>query len=268
MNNFITHQVVISPTYISYLALVEVSMGTWHLIFRDRKFVEPFTKDDRTIPQDIYFVNNKNTEAINEGEWCIAKNKQKEYFVFKANHKLLELNIKYGSINRKITATTNSSLKLQDEELAPPCEENNWLGEYQEISLPQPSQEWIKYFIENNKFDIITKAEIEYSSIITGQCNCSCHSGMEIIHFIACCHPKTINELVVNYDNTINIKIPIIEPKLYTEQDMVNASKYGYNFHKTTSFPNHKFEDSCINNTKQWLTTIKKKHNMENPIKK
>lgn len=44
-----------------------------------------------------------------------------------------------------------------------------------------------------------------------------------------------------------------IADKKYTEEDMINASKYGYEFRDTTSFPEHKFEDSCINNTKQWL---------------
>ena len=47
--------------------------------------------------------------------------------------------------------------------------------------------------------------------------------------------------------------------KLYSKEDMIKASKYGYNFHKTTQFPNQEFEDSCINNTKQWLTIFKKK---------
>lgn len=50
----------------------------------------------------------------------------------------------------------------------------------------------------------------------------------------------------------------IIE-KLYTEKDMLEASKYGYNFHKTTSFPNQEWEDSCIRNTQQWMTTLKTK---------
>ena len=47
--------------------------------------------------------------------------------------------------------------------------------------------------------------------------------------------------------------------RMYSEEDMIEASKYGYNFHKTTSFPEQEFEDSCIRNTKQWLTTFKKK---------
>ncbi len=49
------------------------------------------------------------------------------------------------------------------------------------------------------------------------------------------------------------------QERSYSEEDMINASKYGYNFHKTTQFPNQEFEDSCINNTKQWLTIFKKK---------
>ena len=44
--------------------------------------------------------------------------------------------------------------------------------------------------------------------------------------------------------------------KEYTFDDMVQASKYGYEFRDTTSFPEHKFEDSCINNTKQWIHSL------------
>jgi len=46
--------------------------------------------------------------------------------------------------------------------------------------------------------------------------------------------------------------IKISEPE-YTKDDMLRASKYGYDFHKTTQFPEHEFEQACINNTKQWL---------------
>jgi hypothetical protein len=47
--------------------------------------------------------------------------------------------------------------------------------------------------------------------------------------------------------------------KLYSGEDMLKASKYGYNFHKTTQFPNQEFEDSCIRNTQQWLEQFKNK---------
>ena len=46
------------------------------------------------------------------------------------------------------------------------------------------------------------------------------------------------------------------EKFLYTEEDMLQAAKYGYEFRDKTSFPEHKFEDSCINNTKQWLQSL------------
>lgn len=44
----------------------------------------------------------------------------------------------------------------------------------------------------------------------------------------------------------------------YTFHDMLQAAKYGYEFRDTTSFPEHKFEDSCINNTKQWIHSLNK----------
>ena len=43
----------------------------------------------------------------------------------------------------------------------------------------------------------------------------------------------------------------------YTQQDMVNACKYGYEFHKTSSFPEHNFEQACINNFKAKLASDK-----------
>jgi hypothetical protein len=47
--------------------------------------------------------------------------------------------------------------------------------------------------------------------------------------------------------------------KCYSEEDMLMASKYGYNYHKSTQFPEQEFEDSCIRNTQQWLITLKNK---------
>lgn len=44
----------------------------------------------------------------------------------------------------------------------------------------------------------------------------------------------------------------------FTYNDMIKAAEYGYNFHKTTSFPDQEFNDSCVNNTKQWLTIFDK----------
>jgi hypothetical protein len=67
--------------------------------------------------------------------------------------------------------------------------------------------------------------------------------------------PTCNSECKVN-SGTTQYYVPV---KKYTEEDMLNASKYGYEFRDTTSFPKHKFEDSCINNTKQWLEWYKNK---------
>lgn len=43
------------------------------------------------------------------------------------------------------------------------------------------------------------------------------------------------------------------DSKKYTEEDMIMAAKYGYEFRHTTSFPNDSFEESCVNNFRQFL---------------
>ena len=45
----------------------------------------------------------------------------------------------------------------------------------------------------------------------------------------------------------------MIQEKKYTEQDLIDACKYGYDYHKETSFPQMSFEDNCVNNFKQVL---------------
>lgn len=49
------------------------------------------------------------------------------------------------------------------------------------------------------------------------------------------------------------------EERMFTKEDMLAAARYGYSFHKTTQFPDQDFDDSCVNNTKQWLTIFNKK---------
>ena len=52
------------------------------------------------------------------------------------------------------------------------------------------------------------------------------------------------------------LTIPVVS-KRFSYDQMIEASKYGYNYRDTTSFPNKNFDDNCKNNTKQWLTTLK-----------
>lgn len=40
---------------------------------------------------------------------------------------------------------------------------------------------------------------------------------------------------------------------VYSEEEMINSAKYGYEYHSTTSFPEENFEDNCKNNFLQKL---------------
>ena len=41
----------------------------------------------------------------------------------------------------------------------------------------------------------------------------------------------------------------------YTENEMIESAKYGYEYHATTSFPDKSFEDNCKNNFLQHLSS-------------
>lgn len=49
---------------------------------------------------------------------------------------------------------------------------------------------------------------------------------------------------------------PAKKPKTYNADDMIKMAKYGYDFHKTTSFPEMDFEEAAINNAKQYLQSF------------
>jgi len=44
---------------------------------------------------------------------------------------------------------------------------------------------------------------------------------------------------------------------MYTEKELIEAAKYGYEYHQTTKFPERPFEEECINNFKQSLVSKK-----------
>lgn len=49
--------------------------------------------------------------------------------------------------------------------------------------------------------------------------------------------------------------------KKWSDEDMLKASKYGYEFRDTTSFPEQNFEQACINNTKQYIQYLSEEKN-------
>lgn len=59
-------------------------------------------------------------------------------------------------------------------------------------------------------------------------------------------------------DSVVNAfhKLNKASDKTYTEEDLIAASKYGYEYRDTTSFPDKSFEDNCLNNTRQWISGV------------
>jgi hypothetical protein len=47
-----------------------------------------------------------------------------------------------------------------------------------------------------------------------------------------------------------------VSVRYYSEQDLIKAAKYGYEYRDTTSFPELSFEGNCENNTKQWIVGV------------
>ena len=64
---------------------------------------------------------------------------------------------------------------------------------------------------------------------------------------------NTINTSWQRHTQNIFIQGYRSNPNHYTKDDMIRAAKYGYEFRHTTSFPDQSFEESCINNFKQFL---------------
>ena len=78
---------------------------------------------------------------------------------------------------------------------------------------------------------------------------------------------KTIRQILAAYrsnDNNYTIEeaekelldLFSVSERFYTENDLIAAAKYGYEYRDTTSFPELSFEDNCENNTKQWIAGV------------
>lgn len=57
-------------------------------------------------------------------------------------------------------------------------------------------------------------------------------------------------KLIAEYANSNNIKT---EQRSFIEGELIEACRYGYNYHKTSQFPEMEFDDMAINNFKQHL---------------
>ena len=50
------------------------------------------------------------------------------------------------------------------------------------------------------------EVEIEMESILVGQCNCPCHTNKGIIHSMACCNPKIIEQPKLDSSGSLILK--------------------------------------------------------------
>lgn len=58
---------------------------------------------------------------------------------------------------------------------------------------------------------------------------------------------------VNGYRKGFNKAIELNKDKMFTLDQMLDIAKYSYEFRANTQFPEHNFEDACINNTKQQI---------------
>ncbi len=89
----------------------------------------------------------------------------------------------------------------------------------------------LKYFPSDDEF-IIFDTE-NHNKIIAATFE---YDGAKLIQQSA----VTIRRIMLGINNEI------------TEQYLIDAAKYGYDFHKNSQFPQHEFKDACINNFAQY----------------
>ena len=79
------------------------------------------------------------------------------------------------------------------------------------------------------------------SGSFPNQCSCSFNHGTN-------CFTGNCTACGLRKDNYVK------QEKSYSEKDMIESAKYGYEYHATTSFPEKNFENNCKNNFLQHLS--------------
>ncbi len=69
---------------------------------------------------------------------------------------------------------------------------------------------------------------------------------------LASCFNCRIKNCLPLWDNEQNIIKALKINQKITEGDLIDAAKYGYDFHKNSQFPDHEFEQACVNNFAQY----------------
>jgi hypothetical protein len=164
---------------------------------------------------------------------------------------------------RKINASDNGRLWVENKDHFRCGKVRNQIEKLKEMlpSLFSKQDKIMERFIANAKQETLEDAAEKHVEINVAK---NAAKLMYKEHFIAGAkwqQEQFKNESTAHYidRHIVEAMVEVAKQKMYSEEDMIEGAKYGYNFHKTTSFPNQEFKDSCVRNTQQWLTTYKKK---------
>lgn len=174
-----------------------------------------------TIKQHIYITSS---EVIKENDWCIDIWNNEIIQMNKATKDMLDTGMLHNP-HALIIATTDTSLKVYTCHTPTDC--GIW-------SLPQPSQQFIEQYIKQyNLGNIIFKVMVEYKPLIKFTGSHSYESAYEF-------------DLVINSDNTINIKS--IKDSWSIEEVRNVCNQMRLDLDKTNSISNESFIDWIENN--------------------
>ncbi len=172
--------------------------------------INNFMEHEDYVGQHLYITSD---EEIKEGDWCLVVKSHKDLLkddIFQYND---ECSINHEYI-KKIIATTDTSLISINEQYFD-VNKSRKSAVLEQKTLPQPSQEFIRQYIEEyNKGNVIEFVDVEYTYD---------NGGIFV--------PMNTLYLLVNSDNTINIE-PIKDS--WSKEDVV-ALLYKSRFHKDSS---------------------------------
>lgn len=234
MTQYKTHQVVMLPTHKpTGLILIASKQGSKPELFYLPDEVNRVNWA-KNISQHFYILSDK---SIKEEDWCyldgIISQARKNEIPFEDGSTLEQNGWK------KIIATTDISIKTKINENKS-LNSEKYLSSMIIDSLPQLSQVWIKYFIEQyNLGNIITEVEVEYKAyhgVKTAVAEISAVSGNNEHNWKGIGDNRDY-KLIINPDNTINIKFSV-EEKLYTRDEvnqlLINGMIFASSFNELT----------------------------------
>jgi hypothetical protein len=97
--------------------------------------------------------------------------------------------------------------KFSEYEMIDCWETAHQAGRFEEKGIAQKNWQTSKEYIQSlqqTEWDV----EVQTEELLSGQCNCECHSiGSNVIHFMPCCNPKMLEVPKLDVDGCLILKI-------------------------------------------------------------